>query len=107
MGVVYLCMCVCAQNYVGKTKRQLRRRIGEHLRDIRHGRDTPLARHVNEMHGGDPRCIKFLVIEVIRPTERRGDIDRTILQKEVEWIHRLRTMEPHGLNDQMFFGCFI
>lgn len=106
-GVVYLCTCECPLSYVGKTKRQLRRRIGEHLGDIRHGRDTPLARHVNEIHGGDPKKISFKVIEVIRPSERRGDWNKVILQKEVQWIHRLRTLEPLGLNDQMHFGCFI
>lgn len=88
-------------------KRQFRSRIGEHFGDIRSGRETPLAHHVNEYHGGDPKSVKFLVIEVIHPSERRGDWNRAVLQKEVEWIHILKSLEPLGLNDQMYFGCFI
>ncbi|CAJ0964743.1 unnamed protein product [Ranitomeya imitator] len=44
-------------DYVGKTKRELRVHISEHLGDIRHGRDTPVARHINTEHGGAQRLL--------------------------------------------------
>lgn len=106
-GVIYLCTCSCPQDYVGKTTRQFRRRIGEHLGDIKHKRDTSVARHCWEFHNGRTEDITFQVIEVILPSERRGNHDRLLLQKEVEWIHRLKSMKPMGLNESMQFGCFI
>lgn len=59
---------------MGKTKCQLRRRIGEQLGDVKQGRETQLARHVNEYHGGDPKTLTFSVIEVVSPSERGGGI---------------------------------
>ncbi|XP_075208170.1 uncharacterized protein LOC142313072 [Anomaloglossus baeobatrachus] len=47
-GVIYLITCNCPLNYIGKTKREFRKRIGEHLGDIRNARDTPVSRHVRE-----------------------------------------------------------
>lgn len=55
--VVYRARCSCNLEYVGKTTRQFRRRVGEHLGDIRHRRDTAIARHVHSEHGGDPKCL--------------------------------------------------
>ncbi|CAJ0945100.1 unnamed protein product [Ranitomeya imitator] len=34
-GVVYVASCSCPKDYVGKTKREFRRRVGEHMGDIR------------------------------------------------------------------------
>ncbi|XP_056404927.1 uncharacterized protein LOC130296905 [Hyla sarda] len=90
-GVVYLCRCTCPLGYVGKTSREIRRRVGEHLGDIRHRHDTSIAKHVWEQHNGDPKVLTFQVIEVIRSSIRRGDTDRKILRKEAEWIFRLKT----------------
>lgn len=75
--------------------------------DVLHKRDTPVARHVSEFHGVDPNCLKFTVVEVIRPPECGRDWNRRIPQKETELIHRLQYLEPHGLNDNIYFGCFI
>lgn len=54
-SLVYMCTCPCPKNYVGKTTRQLRRRIGEHLGNIRRGDDTPLATHMRIVHPGHER----------------------------------------------------
>lgn len=106
-GVVYLCKCTCPYDYIGKTKRELRRRICEHIGEIRHRRDTPIARHVWENHGGDPKCLSFCAIERTRQSPRRGEWDKYILQKETQWIHRMRSVSPKGLNEQLTYGYFI
>lgn len=46
-GIIYKATCTCPYDYIGKTKGEWRKRVLEHIRDIRHERDTPLARHLN------------------------------------------------------------
>ena len=47
-NVVYLLECnKCKKQYVGETKRKFIVRFKEHLADIRHNRDTPVAKHYN------------------------------------------------------------
>lgn len=74
--------CTCGLQYVGKTKREFRRRIGDHLGDIRNKRDTAIARHVQLFHDGSDKVINFCVVEVVHPSPRGVDINRRILQKE-------------------------
>lgn len=78
-GLVYMYQCPCPLDYVGKTRRELRKRIGEHLGDIRHPRDTPIARHVWDTHNKDSSCLQ---LEKICPSSRRGQWDNYILKKE-------------------------
>lgn len=73
VGLVYLCKCTCSLEYVSKTKRALNTRIGEHLSDIRHKRDTPLARHIWENHEEDNRCLTFCVIERVYTVIPEGE----------------------------------
>lgn len=89
-GLVYLCSCSCPLDYIGKTVCQFRRRILDHIGDTRSRRETPIARHVWDVHGGDEKVLRFYVIEVIRNSPRRGDLDKHILQKETRWIHHMR-----------------
>ncbi|CAJ0923823.1 unnamed protein product [Ranitomeya imitator] len=65
-GVVYMASCPCPKDYIGKTIREFRRRVGEHLGDIRHNRDTALARHMRSQHPDKPTDVTFTVIEVHR-----------------------------------------
>ena len=47
-NVVYLLECnKCKKQYIGETKRKFIVRFKEHLADIRHNRDTPVAKHYN------------------------------------------------------------
>ncbi|KAM4034840.1 LOW QUALITY PROTEIN: uncharacterized protein ACNLHF_021544 [Anomaloglossus baeobatrachus] len=88
-GVIYKATCSCGLEYIGKTKREFRRRIGEHLRDIRLGNDTPLAKHMNSIHGGNIGHVSFQGIDVVPPLKRGGDWDKKILQKECEGLEQL------------------
>lgn len=49
-GLVYLCWCSCPKDYIGKTKCEFRRRILDHIGDIRNRRNKTLAKHVWDRH---------------------------------------------------------
>lgn len=106
-GVIYKATCNCPRDYVGKTKREWRRRILEHIGDIAHKRDTPLAKHMELIHGGSSDSLYFQPLELIRPTQRGGDIDRRLLQKEVRWMYTLQSVAPSGINEHISFASYI
>lgn len=81
--------------------------MGEHLGDIRREVDTPISRHVREIHSGDPHYLIFHGIDVVTAPLRGGDWDRLLLQKESQWIFHLRSIHPEGLNETLNFTCFI
>ncbi|OCU01874.1 hypothetical protein XELAEV_18007653mg [Xenopus laevis] len=58
-GVIYVMNCICGMRYVGKTKREWRRRILEHVGDVVLKRNTSVANHINECHDGDTAVMKF------------------------------------------------
>lgn len=93
--------------YIGKSIRELRRRVLEHIGDIENKRDTPVAKHMLGMHPKNPLCIKFCVVEMIKSKGRRGDVDKLLQQKETEWIYRMKTMSPSGLNDILSYKPFL
>lgn len=64
---------------MGKTLMEFQRRVGEHLGDVRHNRDTLIARHIWSEHGGDPKHLHFMGIDLERPYPRHGDMDKTLL----------------------------
>ncbi|XP_056407822.1 uncharacterized protein LOC130303807 [Hyla sarda] len=105
--VIYLATCPCPLCYVGKTMREVRRRILEHMSDIRHKREKPLSLHMLRHHADTPFNLDFQVIEVLKPDIRGGDLDKRLLQAETRWIYRLKTITPYGLNDQLSFCPFI
>lgn len=105
--IIYLISCTCGVQYVGKTTREFRRRVGEHLGDIRNKRDTAVSRHIWQNHNGDANNICFQGIDKILTSKRRGNIEKMILQKESYWICTLKTITHNGLNEQLHYGCFI
>ncbi|OCT87801.1 hypothetical protein XELAEV_18021500mg [Xenopus laevis] len=95
-GIVYIMRCICNKLYVGKT----RQRILEHVGDIRNKRNTSVAIHVNELHGGNVNTMKFFAVEHFQPTTRVGDIDNKLLQCEAN-------RSPAGLNEGFAFKPFL
>ncbi|OCT99589.1 hypothetical protein XELAEV_18005372mg [Xenopus laevis] len=77
-GVIYVMTCKCGKRYVGKTKREFRRRILEHVGDVKHRRNTSVARHINEFHNGSLEMLKFTAVDRIEPTMRIGDRQKTV-----------------------------
>lgn len=95
MKVIYMITCLCPKIYIGKTKRTLRIRIGEHLRDIRKEREgvgeregekrkgeRPVAKHFARYHQGKLDGLKVKGIYTLKLPARRGDFDCILLQKE-------------------------
>ncbi|OCU02294.1 hypothetical protein XELAEV_18008056mg [Xenopus laevis] len=107
MGVIYVMKCQCETKYVGKTQREFRRRILEHVGDVRHKRNTSVANHINELHNGYTEVMKFTAIEHIKSTTRIGDIDKKLLQSEAKWINWLNSKSPNGLNEGFTFTPFL
>jgi hypothetical protein len=93
--VVYGIGCVKCDRvvYVGETGRELRERVDEHLRDIRlFYRDKPVASHFNT-NGHTAADVKVEVLE------RLYEQSKTLrVLKETQWIDRLDTRYPSGVN---------
>uniref|UniRef100_A0A1B8XYI2 Helix-turn-helix domain-containing protein n=2 Tax=Xenopus tropicalis TaxID=8364 RepID=A0A1B8XYI2_XENTR len=106
-GVIYAAVYNCPKMYIGKTFRELRRRILEHVGTIVHRKDTPIARHMRDVHNADPRELYFFGIEKVKLNERKGNIDNILLKKECQGIFRLKTRSPEGLNEGFTFTPFI
>lgn len=106
-GVIYVGICSCPKLYVGKTFRELRKRVLEHIGTITRNVDTPLARHIRDFHRSNTQAIKFFGIEKVQLGTRKGDIDKVLLRKECQWIYRLRTKSPAGLNEGFSYLPFI
>lgn len=94
--VVYVIECsCCGKRYVGQTRRTLRERIQQHLRNLRvHVRsDFPshsvLYNHFRTVCG--PHNFSFFAIS-------RHPNNTTRLAKESFWIAALNTLHPNGLN---------
>lgn len=52
-GVDYMLTCPCNKFDIGKTKRQLCVRIGEHIREMKEKEpEQPLEKHFQKVHGG-------------------------------------------------------
>lgn len=71
--IIYMAECTCGKEYVGKTIPPFRRHVGEHLGDVCHNRDTPLARHIWLCQNGEVKDLNFAAIDHIRPNMRRGN----------------------------------
>ena len=102
-NVIYLITCLkCECQYVGETKRQLRRRMYEHLKSIQeHGKPgfqaTPVSVHFNTACKR-PAKLNFQILETIRGNP--DELDTTLFRKKREkwWILSMRTLDPLGIN---------
>ena len=96
-NVVYLLTCTtCEKQYVGETKRQFRIRYKEHLADIKHNRDTPVAKHFN-LQSHNPKIFpQPRILSAFKGSSNRAQLVRK--NKEKQWIHLLQTTIPRGLN---------
>ena len=106
--VVYVLKCPCGLMYVGRTKRQLKVRIGEHVKNIRLGyKDHNVSLHFKTHHNQDPSGLRFWGIDVIKPTWRGNNMVRDLSKRETLWIYLLDTLTPKGLNVELDVNCFI
>ena len=106
--VVYKLTCPCGYFYVGRTKRRLKDRLGEHKTAIRtKNPNYPMAVHYDAANHGDPSSLKAMALEVIPHHIRRGDRLKKLLQRETFWIVSLQATKFPGLNDEIDFIPFL
>lgn len=108
--LIYMITCPCPKIYIGKTKRQLKVRIGERLREINDKTkipEKPLAKHFAQYHSGSSRGMKVKGIYALKLPPRRGDFDRILQQKEKWWVYRLKSLRPVGLNTELNLQPFL
>lgn len=74
----------------GKTIRQLKKRIYDHLYYSQYAKMlTPVSRHLGLYHEFDTSVVKFINLEVVPQDPCGGKWDKRILQRETLWIERL------------------
>ena len=110
-NVIYLITCrKCRLQYVGETAQLLRERIRHHNSCINHPEKDNTCRILSE-HFSKGHCknatFTVHIIEKLHCNGRDdvGTIDSAITairrKKETEWMLKLRTVFPHGLNDRV------
>ena len=93
-NIVYVIRCLkCNVNYIGQTGNMLRRRLQDHLGDIRHSRNTSVANHFNSKHHNIPNDLRIAAIESVPQPRFR-------LLREAKLIDYFDTMAPKGLNNR-------
>ena len=97
---MYLITCdICQQQYVGETKRSFGTRIKEHLADIKHKRDKPLSLHFRQKSHKTTK-LTYQIIEIINKDPTSDISTKYRKEKEMYWIHQLRTIQPVGINSK-------
>ena len=101
--VVHLITCLkCSTQYMGETKRELRKRMYEHLYSIeKFGQQgvqtTPVSEHFN-INCKRPAKISFQILEVIRADPNCDKATKLRKKRESWWILTLRSLDPFGMN---------
>ena len=78
--------------YVGKTSRSVKNGLKEHEADVRHRRNKSVAGHFNS-NGHSVENMGVSILELVRDSSRYY---RQI--RELDWIDKLQTEIPNGLN---------
>ena len=100
-NIVYCLQCLtCGIQYVGQTKRTFRERLYEHFLNIRKkNRNDPIGRHFQgNNHLSNPQEVKAYILAFIPIPANSPDALQMRLRVENDWIYRLRTSLPLGLN---------
>ena len=105
--VTYVLECECGLQYVGRTTRKLSVRMGEHIRNIKKGFiHHSVSLHFKNKHKKDPSKMKFYAIDKIEQNWRNLNL-REVSWNETEWIFRLDTLKPRGMNVELDVNCFL
>ncbi|ARR28930.1 hypothetical protein [Ranid herpesvirus 3] len=90
-NVIYVCACAaCGMQYVGKTTQTARRRIGQHIRNLKRKHNGGIPKHMNETHDAMQPILFTLVQSSDNPDELNS--------LEAKWIDLMGTMRPKGMN---------
>ena len=92
------CSC-CGKQYVGQTKNSLKERFKSHFYQISHDpKKTEVSRHFNRADHDKLENVKIHVLDFMYGNIERRDTKEKRLQREFDWIHRMRSQIPKGLN---------
>ncbi|OCT97231.1 hypothetical protein XELAEV_18009461mg [Xenopus laevis] len=105
--VAYVMYCMCWKQYVGKTLLEFRRRILEHVGDVKRKRNTSISVHINECPNGNTKAMRFITVEQLKQTTRVGDVNKKLLQAEAKWTYAMNSKSPNGLNKGFTFSPFL
>ena len=93
----------CKIQYVGKTDNQFNIRLNSH----RHGANNPTEdtipaqKHFSVNHNFNNDA-QFTIIEQIKDQSKSPEEKRALLlQRENFWITKLKTLTPHGFNQEL------
>ena len=99
-NLIYCITCKrCGIQYVGQTKRELKMRLSEHfLKITKNDPDSEIASHYNSTHHSGLDDIMIHVIDFVHaaPHTQRSKYLRDLI--EFNWIQRLHSNAPTGLN---------
>jgi len=103
-NLVYAIQCNnCRQIYVGQTKNSLATRIVQHFSDIKHKKNKTLANHfhlqLTRLRKPCPNSFQVYPLERVQPINDEQLNMVNLLAKESEWIHKLQSMQPLGINN--------
>lgn len=96
--VVYILWCPCSLLYIGETSLDFKTRMNQHRYTIRKKKlDLPVSKHFteNDHHEGDLKC---MIVDHIPVPRRGGNRIMMLKKREMEWIVKLNTLRPVGLN---------
>ena len=98
--MIYCLTCkICKKQYVGQTKRKLIRRLYEHFRNIKNKKkDDPVGRHWMSTDLTGPEDEEVHILDFIHAHPESATAQRLRDTIEKNWIHRLHTCLPLGLN---------
>ncbi len=89
--VIYLIECEkCSMQYVGQTNKSLRQRMAKHREALRANKPRRIYYHFNRTDRKE-EDMRVTPLQIVPP-----ELD--ILVKEQEWITKLKTRKPDGLN---------
>jgi hypothetical protein len=92
-NLIYLVACqICSKQYIGETKRHLKKRIYEHIYSIRNNKPTPIAQHFNKP-GHD-----ISHFEASGLCKMYGTSTNSRRQCELKYITSINTLSPNGIN---------
>lgn len=89
--IIYTLVCPCGLIYVGETTCDLRYTIRKKRLD------QPVSKHCVEK-GHNEWDLKCMIVDSVPPLSRRGDRLTKLMRKELEWIYKLNSRKPQGLN---------
>jgi len=99
-NIIYCITCKkCGKQYVGQTKRRLKDRCVQHFYHIKkRDKSFPIGRHFNLPDHNGTDDVELHIVDFIHrhPDSITAAKLRDLIEKN--WIMRLRTSAPHGIN---------